>query len=165
MNMLFVLECVNNIKLEGDIMHYLDIELKGIDENGKEKNYKLSDFKGKNVILYFYPQDDTPVCTEEANKFKEALNKLKNFAEVIGVSANEIKDHIEFQTKHKLNFPLLSDSLNKLKEAIKEHNKEIQNIQRTTFILDKEGHIVKVWEKVDIDGHIEEIIDYFEKTH
>ena len=56
-------------------MHYLDIKLNGIDENGKEKEYKLCDFKGEKIIVYFYPEDDTPVCTEEAHKFKEALDK------------------------------------------------------------------------------------------
>ena len=142
-------------------MHYLDIELKGIDENGEKKNYKLSDFKGQNVILYFYPQDDTPVCTEEAKKFNEALDKIKEYAQVIGVSADEIEDHIEFQEKHKLHFPLLSDAMDKLKNAIKEHHPEIHNIQRTTFVIDKEGNIVKVWEKVDVEDHIDEILDYF----
>ena len=146
-------------------MHYLDIELEGINENGEKKDYKLSDFKGENIILYFYPEDDTPVCTEEAHRFRDAMEKLKKYAHVIGVSANEIKDHIEFQTKHKLNFILLSDKLNKLKNALKDHNNNIKNIQRTTFILDKEGNIVKVWEKVDVDGHIEEITDYFEKNN
>lgn len=142
-------------------MHYYDIELEGIDENGKEKTYKLSDLKGENIILYFYPEDDTPVCTQEAHKFRDAADKLKKYAKIIGVSANDIKDHLEFKAKHNLNFILLSDKLNKLKEALKEHTNNIP-IQRTTFILDKEGNIVKIWEKVDIDNHIEEITDYFE---
>ncbi len=143
-------------------MHYLDIELNGIDENGNEKTYKLSDLKGENLIVYFYPEDDTPVCTQEAHMFRDAMEKLKNYAKIIGVSANEIKDHLEFKAKHNLNFILLSDKLNKLKNAFKEHNNNLP-VQRTTFILDKEGNIIKVWEKVDIDNHIEEIIQYFEK--
>ena len=143
-------------------MHYLDIELNGIDENGKEKTYKLSDLKGENLIVYFYPEDDTPVCTQEAHKFRDAMEKLKIYAKIIGVSANEIKDHLEFKMKHNLNFILLSDKLNELKNAFKEHSNNTP-IQRTTFILDKEGNIVKVWEKVDIDNHIEEITEYFEK--
>ena len=143
-------------------MHYLDIELNGIDENGEEKTYKLSDLKGENLIVYFYPEDDTPVCTQEAHKFRDAMEKLKKYAKIIGVSANEIKDHLEFKAKHNLNFILLSDKLNELKNAFKEHSNNTP-IQRTTFILDKEGNIVKVWEKVDIDNHIEEIIQYFDK--
>ncbi len=142
-------------------MHYLDIELKGIDEKGNEKNYKLSDFKGENIILYFYPQDDTPVCTKQAHEFKEALKKLNEYAKVIGVSSNEIQDHQEFQQKNELNFPLLSDISDKLKNAILSHQNKIQNIQRSTFILDKEGNIIKYWEKVDVDDHINEILEYF----
>lgn len=141
-------------------MHYLDIELDGIDENGKEKSYKLADFKGENVLVYFYPEDDTPVCTQEAHHFRDAIDKLKKYVKVIGVSANDILDHIEFQTKHALNFPLLSDKFNELKNAFKDHSGELNEIKRTTFLLDKDGHIVKIWEKVDVDGHVEEILDY-----
>ncbi len=144
-------------------MHYLDIELEGINENGEKNNFKLSDFKGENVILYFYPEDDTPTCTLEAHKFRDALAKLNNFARVIGVSKNNSDEHIDFQTKHNLKFILLSDSENKLKNAFNEHKKHISDIERTTFILDKDGNVANVWEKVDVDGHVEEIIDYFSK--
>ncbi len=146
-------------------MHYLDIELEGVDENGKEKKYKLSDFKGENIILYFYPKDDTPVCTQEANNFKNAMNELKQFAKIIGVSSDDIDNHIEFKKKHGLNFILLSDKFNKLKDAFKDHYKHLANIQRTTFIIDKNGEIVKFWEKVDVDGHIDEITDYFRNSN
>ncbi len=142
-------------------MHYLDIELDGIDENGKEKKYKLSDFKGENIIVYFYPQDDTPVCTQEANNFKDAMNELKKIAKVIGVSANNIEDHLEFKKKYGLNFILLSDKLNKLKDSFIEHNKHFTNIKRSTFIIDKNGEIIKSWEKVDVGEHIEDIMKYF----
>ena len=144
-------------------MHYLNIELNGIDENCNEKKYKLADFKGENIILYFYPKDDTPVCTQEANKFKEALFKLNKYARVIGVSADNIEEHKEFHKKHNLNFILLSDVDNELKKAFKEHKKYNSDVERTTFILDKNGEILNVWEKVDVDGHIEEIIDFLEK--
>lgn len=143
-------------------MHYLDIELKGIDENGEEKKYKLCNYKGEKVIVYFYPEDDTPVCTEEAHKFKEALNKLKKYAKVIGVSHNNVKDHKDFMQEQKLNFPLLCDIENKLKEAFKDHHKDVHNINRSTFILDENGNVIKYWEKVDVDDHIEEIIKFFE---
>ncbi len=72
-------------------MHYLDIELDGIDSTGNEKKYKLSDFAGENIILYFYPEDDTPVCTQEAHEFRDAMEILKNYAKVIGVSKNNIE--------------------------------------------------------------------------
>lgn len=144
-------------------MHYLDIELEGIDKNENEKKYKLSDFKGENIILYFYPQDDTPVCTEEAKKFKEAMNELSKYARIIGVSSDDIESHKEFSEKHKLNFTLLSDKFNELRNAFIEHQKPISTIQRSTLILDKDGNIVKFWEKVDVDDHIQEILDFFEK--
>ena len=144
-------------------MHYSDIELKGIDKTGEEKNFKLSDFKGNNVILYFYPMDDTPVWTKEAHEFNEALKKLNEFAFVIGVSSDDIKEHKEFQKKHELNFPLLSDIEGKLKKAIKDHFDKINNIQRSTFIINKDGEIIKYWEKVDVDGHIDEILEYFKQ--
>ena len=143
-------------------MHYLDIKLNGIDENGKEKEYKLCDFKGEKIIVYFYPEDDTPVCTEEAHKFKEALDKLKHYAKVIGVSHNDTKTHKDFWKEHNLNFPLLSDINHKLKDAFKDHHKDVQHISRSTFILDENGNVIKYWEKVDVDDHIEEIIKFFE---
>lgn len=143
-------------------MHYLDIELKGLDENGHEKKYKLCDFKGHNLIVYFYPEDDTPLCTKEANKFKEALEKLKKHAHIIGVSHNDINAHKDFWQEHHLNFPLLCDVENKLKDAFKKHHKDVNHINRSTFILDKDGNIIKYWEKVDVDDHVEEIIKFFE---
>ncbi len=142
-------------------MHYLDIELKGLDETGKEKTYKLADFKGNNVVLYFYPQDDTPVCTKEAQYFRDEIEKLKKFTTVVGVSENDINEHIEFRNKHNLNFIMLSDVKNELKKAFQKHNKYTPNIHRTTFVLDKDGNIIKYWDKVDVDEHMNEIFDFF----
>ncbi|MCD7779371.1 MAG: peroxiredoxin [Candidatus Gastranaerophilales bacterium] len=144
-------------------MNYSDIKLKGINENGIEHDYKLSDFKGENLIIYFYPQDDTPVCTKEAQEFRDAIEKLNKYAKIIGISSNDIEDHIEFQKKHKLNYVLLSDPENELKKSFEEQSEYITNLHRATFILDKEGKIVKYWDKVDVDGHIDEISDYFSK--
>lgn len=146
-------------------MHYLDIEVEGIDENGNSKVYKLADFNGENIILYFYPQDDTPVCTQEAENFRDEMNELKEHAVVIGVSSDDINSHIDFQKKHKLNFIMLADKFNKLKNAFNEHAKGVTNIHRATFILDKNGDIVKVWEKVDINDHIEEIKEFFKSKN
>ena len=142
-------------------MHYLDIKLEGIDSNREIKNFTLRDFLDKNIILYFYPQDDTPVCTKEANYFKENIDKLKNFAHIIGVSSNNINDHIDFHKKYNLNFILLSDKNNELKNSFKEHKNYNPSLERTTIIIDKNGEISKVWEKVDVDGHLEEIFEYF----
>ncbi len=141
-------------------MNYLNIELSGIDEKGGEKKYKLTDFSGKNVIIYFYPQDDTPVCTRQAHEFKDAMEELSRYAVIIGVSRDDIKSHKEFKDKYGLNFILLSDIKNKLKSAFQDHNKYIINLHRGTFILNKKGRIIKFWDKVDVDGHIDEIKDF-----
>ena len=146
-------------------MHYLDIALNGIDKNGERKVFKLSDFKKHNIVLYFYPQDDTPVCTQEAEMFRDAIKELENFATVIGVNNNDIDSHINFQKMYKLNFILLSDEKEELKNSIISHLKDIQNINRTTFILNKDGNIEKFWEKVDIDGHTNEIINFFKSKN
>ena len=143
-------------------MHYLDIELDGIDENGNKKTYKLNDFNGKYSVIYFYPEDDTPVCTKEAHDFRDALTKLKKYANIIGVSHNDIDEHIDFQSKHNLNFILISDKNNKLKQAFIEHNDNLSDIKRSTFVLDKDGNIVKAWGKVDVEDHIENIFAFFE---
>ena len=142
-------------------MHYLNIELDGIDKSGKEKKFSLSEFKGNNLIVYFYPQDDTPVCTKEAQAFRDALDKIQEYAQIIGVSNNTISDHLDFQKKYELKFILLSDSNNELKKAFQKHDIYLQNLHRATFILDKEGKIIKYWNKVDVDEHIEDILLFF----
>ncbi len=142
-------------------MHYLDIELDGIDKNGEKKKFRLSELKGNNLIVYFYPQDDTPVCTKEAQEFQEAINKIQKFAQIIGVSNNNINDHLDFQKKYELNFILLSDSNNELKKAFEGYDIHLQNLHRATFILDKEGQIIKYWNKVDVDEHITDILKFF----
>ncbi len=145
-------------------MHYLDLELKGIDEKSNIKDFKLKDFQGKNIILYFYPQDDTPTCTKEAQYFRDEIEKLKNFATIIGVSESDIDEHIAFQKKHKLNFILLSDNKNELKKLFEQHLKMFPKINRSTFILDKNGAIIKLWEKVDVDEHMQELENFFNKS-
>ncbi len=142
-------------------MNYLDIKLKGIKQNGEEKEYKLSDFKGENLIVYFYPKDDTPVCTKEAQEFRDAMEELKKHAQIIGISDNDINDHLDFQKRYNLNFILLSDPDNELKKAFQEHDIHLQNLRRATFILNKEGKIIKYWDKVDVEEHIENILTFF----
>ncbi len=142
-------------------MGYLDIELKGINKNGVEKKYKLSDFKGETIIVYFYPQDDTPVCTKEAQEFRDSIEELQKYAQIIGVSNNNINDHVDFQKKYELKFILLSDTKNELKKAFQNYDIYLQNLHRATFILDEEGKIIKYWDKVDVDEHIEDILGFF----
>ncbi len=143
-------------------MNYLGIELQGINANGEENNYKLRNFNGNKLIVYFYPQDDTPVCTKEAQLFRDAVNKIKKKATVIGVSEDDIEAHLEFKEKHNLNFILLSDKENKLKKEFKKYLKQSTDIHRSTFILDENGNIIKAWEKVDVDDHLDEILSFLE---
>ncbi|HEX8932352.1 MAG TPA: thioredoxin-dependent thiol peroxidase [Patescibacteria group bacterium] len=121
-----------------------------------DKLHKLSDYRGKWVILYFYPKDDTPGCTKEACSFRDNLSNLasKNVV-VLGVSADSPESHQKFVDKFKLNFTLLCDES---AEVIRKYNawgkkiaygKEVVGIQRKTYLIDPEGKIAKFYEKVD----------------
>jgi len=127
---------------------------------------KLSALRGSPVVLYFYPKDDTPGCTREACAFrdqKKALTKLG--AKVFGVSADDLASHEKFRDKFKLNFPLLSDVDHKVAEkygAWREKNmygKKSMGIQRSTFLIDAEGRLARIWKKVNVDGHDEEVME------
>lgn len=150
-------------------MNYLDIKLKGIDKGGDEKEYKISDFKGKDVVLYFYPKDGTPGCTQEANDFKDNLKKLSSKAAVVGVSPDDITSHKKFMEKYDLNFTLLSDPDHKMAKAFDawgektSYGKKYMGIDRSTFILDKKGEIKKSWHNVNPKGHVDEVLK--ELTH
>ena len=143
-----------------------DIKLQGLDADGNEKEYYLNDFKGQRVILYFYPKDNTSGCTQEACDFRDNMNRLINYATVIGVSPDSIKSHKSFKEKQNLNFILLSDSEHKLAEEFevwKEksmYGRKFMGIERSTFILDANGKIEKEWRKVKVKGHVEEIITF-----
>lgn len=123
------------------------IKLSGINAEGEEKEYSLEDFKGQKVILYFYPKDNTSGCTQEACDFRDNFNRLTSKAVVVGVSPDSIKSHINFQTKHGLNFILLSDPEHKLSEQFgvwgekSMYGKKYMGIIRSTFILDEAGNI------------------------
>lgn len=143
-----------------------DIELQALDVGGNEKEYSLNDFKGQRVILYFYPKDNTSGCTQEACDFRDNINRLTNYATVIGVSPDSIKSHKSFKEKQSLNFILLSDPEHKLAEEFevwKEksmYGKKYMGIERSTFIIDKSGEIEKEWRKVKVKGHVDEVINY-----
>ena len=124
------------------------------------KKVKLSDFKGRAVVLYFYPKDDTPGCTKEACAFRDASVQIKEFgAIVLGVSPDDEASHIKFRDKYTLNFPLLSDPEHSVAEmygAWREKNmygKKSMGVQRSTYLIGTDGKIVKVWKKVSVDGH------------
>lgn len=127
---------------------------------------KLSDLIGSPVVLYFYPKDDTPGCTKEACAFRDKSVELKKLgAKVFGVSPDDVKSHEKFRDKYSLNFPLLADPEHKVAEkygAWREKNmygKKSMGIQRSTYLIDAAGKIAKVWKKVSVDGHDEQVIE------
>ena len=143
-----------------------DIKLQGLDAEGNEKEFSLNDFKGQKVILYLYPKDNTSGCTQEACDFRDNINRLTNYATVIGVSPDSIKSHQSFKEKQNLNFILLSDPEHNLAEDFevwKEksmYGRKYMGIERSTFIIDKSGNIEKEWRKVKVKGHVDEVIEY-----
>ncbi|SHK59390.1 peroxiredoxin Q/BCP [Clostridium cavendishii DSM 21758] len=134
---------------------------------GSDNNiHKLTDYRGKKVILYFYPKDNTPGCTTEACDFKEYFENLKDLnAIVLGVSRDSLASHDKFISKLGLPFILLSDEneeLCKLYDVIKEKNmygKKVLGIERSTFIIDEDGILIKEFRKVKVKGHVEEILN------
>lgn len=132
--------------------------------NQDGETVKLTDLKGKSVVLYFYPKDDTSGCTKEACSFRDELSIFEGVnATIIGVSGDSVKSHRKFADKYSLNFTLLSDESKQMLEAYgvwKEksmYGKKYMGIERTTFVIDPEGTIKKVFNKVKVEGHTEEV--------
>ena len=126
---------------------------------------RLSDLKGSPVVLYFYPRDDTPGCTREACAFRDRKAALQDHgAIVLGVSTDALESHRRFRDKFELNFPLLVDADHKVAErygAWSEKNmygKKSMGIQRSTFLIDSDGKVAKVWKQVKVDGHDEQVL-------
>lgn len=133
---------------------------------------KLSDFKGQPVVLYFYPKDDTPGCTKEACAFRDRSNDLADLgAVVLGISPDDVESHQAFSQKFSLNFPLLADTNHKVAEkygAWREKNrygKKFMGIQRSTFLIDANGKVARVWKAVRVDGHDAKVIEELQKLN
>lgn len=126
---------------------------------------KLSQFKGKqNVVLYFYPRDDTPGCTKEACGFRDEIGQFQSLeTAVLGVSTDDVASHQKFAEKFALPFPLLADEDHAVAEKYgvwvekNMYGKKSMGIQRATFLIDRNGKIAAVWPKVKVDGHIAEV--------
>lgn len=130
------------------------------------EDVNLSDFLGKKVVLFFYPRDNTPGCTSEACDFRDAFPSFESADTVIlGVSPDPVKSHLKFIEKHGLNFTLLADEEHQVCELYgvwKEKNmygKKYWGVERTTFLIDKDGKIAKVYPKVKVKGHIEKVLE------
>lgn len=134
------------------------------DQDGK--TVSLKDLRGKQVVLYFYPKDDTPGCTKEACDFRDAVSSIKKAgAVVLGVSLDGQTSHKKFIKKYGLPFPLLCDedkTVSKAYGVYKEKNmygKKYWGIERSTFVLDADGRVKRIFRKVKVDGHVEEVLD------
>jgi thioredoxin-dependent peroxiredoxin len=135
--------------------------------NGKEVS--LSDYSGKKVVLYFYPKDMTPGCTTEACDFRDSYERfIKNGVVILGVSPDPIKKHQKFIEKYELPFLLLSDETTEVAKLYdvwklkKNFGKEYMGIERTTFLINEEGYIEKVWQKVKVKNHVEDVFSELE---
>lgn len=147
-----------------------DFTLRGIDEKGVERGFSLREFKGRTVVLYFYPRDNTPGCTAEACDFRDNMARiLKTGCVVIGVSPDSVKSHLGFREKHGLSFPLLSDPERKVAAAYgaygekKMYGKTAMGIIRSTFVIDPSGRIKALWRGVKVAGHVDEVLERLEQ--
>ncbi|MGP4042574.1 thioredoxin-dependent thiol peroxidase [Gracilibacillus sp. D59] len=135
--------------------------------NNKGETVKLSDYKGKNVVLYFYPKDDTPGCTTEACDFRDNYESFQDLdAVILGVSPDSEDSHKKFIDKHELPFELLVDEDKEVAEQFgvwqlkNKFGKEYMGIVRSTFIIDKEGVLQKEFRNVQVKGHVEKALNY-----
>ena len=135
-------------------------------ESSEGGNVKLADFAGKPVVVYFYPRDNTPGCTTEANDFRAAMPKFgKLGVGVLGVSKDSIASHTKFRDKLKLNFALLSDPDGKMIEAYgawgdkNMYGKKMKGIIRSTVLIDGDGKVAAVWPKVSVKGHVDAVLE------
>jgi thioredoxin-dependent peroxiredoxin len=135
-------------------------------EDQSGETVKLSDFKGKKVVLYFYPKDDTPGCTREACAFRDEHSALlKAGAVVLGVSPDSEATHAKFAGKYKLPFPLLADPDHAVSEKYGAwgekslYGRKFMGIQRSTFLIDGSGKVSRVWPKVKVDGHVDQVLE------
>jgi thioredoxin-dependent peroxiredoxin len=126
----------------------------------------LKDMKGKAVVLYFYPKDSTPGCTKEACGFRDLMPDFSKVdAEIIGVSRDSVKRHDNFKAKYELPFLLASDEDGKVCESYgvwvekSMYGKKFMGIERATFLIDGKGKVQKVWRKVKVAGHVEDVLE------
>ncbi len=129
------------------------------------KTFRLSDFQGKNIVLYFYPKDSTPGCTNESIQFSELVKSFeKKNCVIFGISRDNLKSHENFKEKYQLAFELISDAderICNMFDVIKMKNmygKQVRGIERSTFLIDASGKVAKEWRKVKVEGHAAEVL-------
>lgn len=131
------------------------------------KTFRLSDYLGKNLVLYFYPKDSTPGCTTQGMQFRDAYAEFQKLnTEIFGISRDSLKSHENFKAKFTFPFELLSDTeelactqfgVMKMKNM---YGKQVRGIERSTFIIDKNGKLIKEWRGVKVDGHATEVLGF-----
>lgn len=130
------------------------------DESGQ--TVSLKDLAGQKAVIYFYPKDDTTGCTAEACEFRDLMPSIKG-ARIVGVSPDDTKSHRKFANKYSLNFTLLADADHKLADKLgiwvekSMYGKKFMGVERTTFLLDENGKVIKIWRKVKPQGHAAEV--------
>ncbi len=134
-----------------------------------ERPFRLSDYRGKKLIIYFYPKDNTPGCTTEAMQFRDLHQRFKQAgAEIFGVSRDSLRSHEGFKSKLGLPFELLSDpeetvcTMFDVMTMKSMYGKKVRGIERSTFVIDAEGKIVKEWRGVKVPGHVDEVLELIE---
>ena len=133
------------------------------DQNGE--SHRLSDYAGKPVVLYFYPKDDTPGCTQETCDFRDSLTRFKSSkAQIFGISILDEKSKAKFAAKYDVNFPLLADASHEVAEKYgvwqqkSLYGRKFMGIVRTTYLIGPDGKIAKRWDNVKVDGHADEVL-------
>lgn len=145
-----------------------DFELSATSGNPlKPSSFKLSNYQGKTLVIYFYPKDNTPGCTTQGIQFRDSYSEFKALnAEIFGVSRDNLKSHENFKVKFSFPFELLADTeevacnifgVIKMKNM---YGKQVRGIERSTFIIDKNGKLVHEWRGVKVDGHAQEVLDF-----
>ena len=139
-------------------------DFSGVDENGKK--FALKDFKGKKVVLYFYPKDNTTGCTTEACDFRDSYSRIKRKGVVLlGVSPDSEKSHQKFIDKYDLPFPLIADTEKTIANAYgvwqekSMYGRKYMGMVRSTFIIDEKGKLIAVFPKVKVAGHVDEVLE------
>jgi thioredoxin-dependent peroxiredoxin len=132
-------------------------------------SFKISDYLGKNLVIYFYPKDSTPGCTTQGMQFRDYYPEFQAAnTEIVGVSRDSLKSHENFKAKFSFPFELISDADElacNLFNVIKMKNmygKQVRGIERSTFIIDKNGVLIQEWRKVKVDGHVEEVLAFIQ---
>lgn len=130
-----------------------------------EEKVSLSQFEGKKVVIFFYPKDNTPGCTKESCEFNTSLSGFQKYnTQILGVSKDSVKSHQKFRDKFSFEFPLLSDPEAVMCEAYgvwtqkSMFGKKYMGIERSTFLIDEQGKLIKEWRKVKVPGHVEEVL-------